>query len=104
MDIRDVKHVIEITSSNVAPCLICQSEPLRVEPGSLTSIAERVNHYIEAHGFRLLHVGQQSSWDRNGQQWQSTVAVLGVDRIANTRNELAEEIAALRGSFAKPQL
>lgn len=101
MDIGDVKHVIELTSVNVGPCTICRAEPLRVEPGSLTSLAERVNHYIEAHGFRLLHVGQQSAWDRNGQQLQLTVAVLGVDRVTNTRNELAEEIAALREGFAR---
>ena len=44
-------------------------------------------------------MGQQSSWDRNGQQWQSTVAVLGADRVANNRNSIAEELAELREGF-----
>ena len=103
MKIGDVKHVIEITSDKAGPCVVCQRPPLQLEPGSLVSVAERVNHYIEAHGYRLLHIGQQSSWDRNGQQWQSTVAMLGGADVARGRSELAEDIAALRDGFRKPE-
>lgn len=35
-----------------------------------------VNHYIQAHGYRILHVGQQTSYDAESKPWQSTVAVL----------------------------
>lgn len=36
-----------------------------------------VNHYIEKHGYRLLHVGSQTSHAQEGGLWHSTVAVLG---------------------------
>ncbi|HDY7982788.1 hypothetical protein [Vibrio vulnificus] len=35
-----------------------------------------VNHYIEQHGYKLLHVGQESTTDNEGKPYHSTVAVL----------------------------
>jgi hypothetical protein len=43
----------------------------------LDNFAESINHYINDHGYKILHVGQESSWDSEGSPWQSTVAVLG---------------------------
>lgn len=37
---------------------------------------EGVNHYVQEHGYKLLHVGSESSHGDNG-IWNSTVAVLG---------------------------
>jgi len=37
-----------------------------------------INHYINEHGYKLLHVGQESSNDCNGNPYHSTVAVLAV--------------------------
>lgn len=37
---------------------------------------EGVNHYIQEHGYKLLHVGSQTSHADDG-LWHSTVAVLG---------------------------
>ena len=51
-------------------CRQCQ----RSFPGD-NFFAELVTHYIE-HGYRLLHVGQETSRDMEGAPWQSTVAVL----------------------------
>ena len=42
-------------------------------------ITPSINHYIEAHGYFLLHVGTQTSHDTSGQAWHSTVAILGHD-------------------------
>lgn len=39
----------------------------------------QVNHYLE-HGYTLLHVGQETSTDDEGNPWHSTVAVLGKPR------------------------
>lgn len=35
-----------------------------------------VNHYIQEHGYKLLHVGTETSHGDEG-YWSSTVAVLG---------------------------
>ena len=42
-------------------------------------IGASINHYIGQHGYRLLHVGSQTSHDAEGKPWHSTVAILGHD-------------------------
>lgn len=36
-----------------------------------------INHDVEAHGYRLLHVGTQTTRDNDGNVWHNTVALLG---------------------------
>src|SRR5262245_48768545 len=43
------------------------------------NIADSINHYIEKHGYYLLHVGTETSRDDEGNIWHHTVAVLGHD-------------------------
>lgn len=40
-------------------------------------LADSINHFIAQHGYRLLHVGTETSYDGDGKPWHSTVAVLG---------------------------
>jgi hypothetical protein len=40
------------------------------------SIAESINHYIQQHGYKLLHVGSESL-PFTGESFTATVAVLG---------------------------
>ena len=42
-----------------------------------TDIADSINHFIEIHGYHLLHVGTQTSHSREGGLSHATVAVLG---------------------------
>ncbi|BBB66377.1 hypothetical protein UNDYM_2124 [Undibacterium sp. YM2] len=37
-----------------------------------------VNHYIQDHGYKVLHIGQESTPDSEGKPYHSTVAVLAV--------------------------
>ena len=53
-----------------AECMIARPDPL------LPFTYESINHYISAHGYKLLHVGQQTSRDSMGNPWQLTVALL----------------------------
>jgi hypothetical protein len=72
-----VKRTTEVSSNIGRGCEHCR-EPI----GSLHNsddITESVNHYIEKHGYRLLHVGTQTSHDTNSKPWHSTVAILGHD-------------------------
>jgi len=35
-----------------------------------------VNHYIQDHGYKVLHIGQESTFDEEGKPYHSTIAVL----------------------------
>jgi len=39
-------------------------------------IDERINHLLN-HGYKLLHVGQETITDSDGKPWHTTVAILG---------------------------
>jgi hypothetical protein len=67
----DIKHVVHISTGIVAGCKHC-----RTPIGGGDQFAESVNHYIQEHQYRLLHVGQQTEDGSEG-PWQTTVAVLG---------------------------
>ena len=38
----------------------------------------KVNHYLQEHGYRILHVGQETTRDEDENPWQITVAILGI--------------------------
>lgn len=38
---------------------------------------DSVNHYLENHGYQLLHVGQQTIRDDDGHPCHTTVAIVG---------------------------
>jgi hypothetical protein len=66
-----IKHVVHISSSVGQACEHCN------ENIGSDRFAESVNHYIEKHSYRLLHVGTETDRDDEGHPWQQTVAVLG---------------------------
>ncbi len=63
-DYHNVKHVVQISTHVGTGCEHCNV--------SIDDFADRINHYIEKHGYKLLHVGQET-----GANLQMTVAVLG---------------------------
>jgi hypothetical protein len=71
-----VRGVVRVASDVLyGMCELCQS----AFPDTTVSDEElpmKVNHYL-AHGFRLLHIGQESDTDRDGDPVQRTVAILG---------------------------
>jgi len=68
---KGIKHVVRIATNEGTGCKHCDMFC------GLENFEESINHYINDHGYRLLHVGQETSWDLEQKQWQSTVAVLG---------------------------
>ena len=67
----DVTHVVYISTNIGKGCEHCD-EAFRND-----SVAESINHYIEAHGYRLLHVGTDTNRTSDGDLWHSTIAILG---------------------------
>lgn len=66
-----VQHVVYITTNVGTGCEHCS------EQIGLDRLPESVNHYIGQHGYKLLHVGAETSHGSDGKPWHSTVAVLG---------------------------
>jgi hypothetical protein len=69
-----IRHVVHISTNVSTSCEHCDK--------SISSdfFDESVNHYIDKHGYKLLHVGQETTPDDQGKSWHSTVAVLGTER------------------------
>ena len=69
----NVKHIVQVSTNITTGCKDGSGHRI----GGEDRFAESVNHYIEQHGYTLLHVGQQSSDDSEGRLWHAAVAVLG---------------------------
>ncbi len=39
-------------------------------------LAQNIDHLVNVHGFKLKHVGQETTRDDAGENWQMTVAML----------------------------
>ncbi len=65
-----IKQVIYLSTGENSACQIC-------EGSGQMNFEEAINHYIQEHGFRLLHVGTQTSHAGRGDLWNDTVATLG---------------------------
>ena len=66
-----VRHLVEINSDETKGCEHCA---FSVGP---TNFAESINHFIEQHGYKLLHIGPQTTRDEMGNLWHLTVAIVG---------------------------
>jgi hypothetical protein len=67
-----VQHVVHISTNIGTGCEVCHN--FRI---GLDDLAKSVNHYIEKHGYKVFHLGSETSHDSEGHPWHSTVAVLG---------------------------
>lgn len=91
----DVKHVIELSSSitggwNGVCNEGCGAPRQRYD---YSCIEEQINHLIQAHGYKLLHVGQQTDTGGEG-NYLSTVAILGSSEIPPARPALDLDLLA----------
>ena len=68
---KSIKHVVQISTNIGTGCEHCNTQI------GLEKFPESINHYVEQHGYKLLHVGTETSDDTNGNPWHSTVALLG---------------------------
>lgn len=69
---KTVQRTIELSSNIHRGCDHCNE--------SFTeNVSEGINHLISAHGYRLLHVGTESTLAQDGSPYHTTVAILGHD-------------------------
>ena len=76
-----ILKTVQLSSGFGSPCQEC---PPADSPDFLDTapedVAAQVNHYIEVHGYELLHIGQQTGRDQAGNPWEMTVALVGKPR------------------------
>jgi len=64
-----IKEVMQITPDDVTRCEPCDYLP--------ENFADTINHYLSYHGYRLLHIGSQSSPYGKGNVVSDIIALLG---------------------------
>ena len=53
----EIGKIHEVSTHILSGCPVCGSLPARVDLDNMEDIAPRVNHMLEVHDLRLLHVG-----------------------------------------------
>ena len=66
-----VKQTVQVSSHITKGCEECDKGF-----GPESEVAEQINHYLN-HGYKLLHIGQETSEGIGGKIWQNTIAILG---------------------------
>jgi hypothetical protein len=69
---KAVKKVIELRSGMFASCPECGGSQTHMG----ASMEQKINHVL-SHGYKILHIGQETSTSDSGAPWQETVAILG---------------------------
>jgi hypothetical protein len=72
-NITTVKETVSLSSNITQGCPYCDTGIHHER------LNEGINHFLEAHGFTLLHVGSEWGRDSDGTSIHHTVAVLGTD-------------------------
>jgi hypothetical protein len=66
-----IDHVIKLSTNISTVCKECDRS---IDPDDFP---ESVNHYIQKHGYKLLHIGAETCTNVDGKPWNSTIAILG---------------------------
>jgi tRNA U54 and U55 pseudouridine synthase Pus10 len=71
---KKTKHIIYLSTNISKKCEHCNTVF-----GISDDFADSINHYIAKHGYKLLHIGTETSENTEGALWHSTVALLGIE-------------------------
>ena len=75
MEIEKVKHTVALSTNSIGGCDECH-DPFS-DSATADYLTAGINHYIEKHGYTLLHVGTETEHHDGKSLWSSTVAILG---------------------------
>jgi hypothetical protein len=83
----DIKHVIQITSGCQSGCEHCNDGIER--NGNLgvhgDYFVNAINHYVQKHNYKILHIGQYTDTEVDDGLWHGTTAILGHTEILPPR-------------------
>ena len=82
--VTEYTHLLKTVHLSSAVGRACEECLAEDSPDFLDTAPEdvgaQINHYLEVHGYELIHVGQQTGRDQAGHPWQMTVAIVGKPR------------------------
>ena len=73
LTIQAIAKIVHVSTNVGRACEACREASV-----GLDRFAAGVNHYLEVHGYVLLHVGTETDQDEEGRPAHATVAVLGL--------------------------
>lgn len=73
-DLLEIKHTVYLSSNIGKRCEHCDYSIGAPDK----DVPDGINHYIDHHGYKLLHVGQEYSEDNEGKTIHHTVAIVGI--------------------------
>lgn len=79
MEVINVKHVIKLSTNVSMGCQVCGDRQ------EAEDIDTSINHYLQQHGAKLLHVGAESYRGEDGRTASQTVAMIGLDEVPPVR-------------------
>lgn len=69
---KGVTHVVSLSTDEGKKCEYCS-----FYCDGPSNFAEAINHYVEKHEYKLLHIGTDTTHGNDGSPWHNTLAVLG---------------------------
>jgi hypothetical protein len=93
-EMNEIKHVIQVMSGCYCfGCEICNDSVRGTNDEG--NLSKAINHYIVEHGYKLLHIGQYTSDDQDGNPWQGTTVLLGSDTIPSPKPNPSPEVVLM---------
>ncbi len=84
MSLQRTKRIVRVSSNVIEGCEHCDQII-----GGDERFVESVSHYLNAHGYKLLHIGAETTTDRDERPSHTTIAILGSNPM---RPELVEVV------------
>ncbi|MFR0690197.1 hypothetical protein ACLUTX_12430 [Enterobacterales bacterium AE_CKDN230030158-1A_HGKHYDSX7] len=79
MSYETVVHTVKLSTDVSMHCKVCG------EWQEAENLDANLNHYLQQHGAKLLHLGSEAYRDENGRTAHHTVAVVGLDEVPPKR-------------------
>jgi hypothetical protein len=73
--LREIKSTVALTTN--AGAFRCEACGENIFGDDVRGLSRAINHYIDEHGYELLHVGTETQRANEG-LWHHAVAVLGI--------------------------
>jgi hypothetical protein len=67
-----ISHVVHLSTNTGKNCEHCNKGSF-----SIDDLGELINHYIDEHDYKLLHIGSEFGRDLNGATVHYTAAIVG---------------------------
>jgi hypothetical protein len=96
----EIDHLVGLSSQLYSGCEECDDR-IPGQDHHVKGVARAANHYIEKHGYKLLHVGQET-YEWNGSPAHATVAVVGTTDGSNARARAARQKVTIQRVIVDP--